>query len=129
MRLVNLLQLERHNSRVSIGLQLPSPSLGQKDMIKVEGWHISPEEANHIAMIAPDATISHISEYVVEHKFRVVLPETIESVVVCPNSNCITNSEYCTTLFSTKAIRGQVLLQCHHCQSLWKHEEIHSYNL
>lgn len=129
MRLVNLLKLEQHSFRVSIGLHLPSPSLNLKDIIKIEGWHITPEDANKIAIIAPEATVSHVTDSFVEKKFQVTLPDTITKIVVCPNSNCITNSEFCNTIFSTKAIRGQVLLKCHHCQTLSKHEEILSYNL
>lgn len=123
-RMVEILGLETHPFRVSIGLHLPSSSMGKKDMVKIEGWHITAAQANTIAVLAPDATITHITDYVIEQKFQVCLPDVMENVIVCPNLECITNHDPCSTKFYTHVMRGGTLLQCHHCQTLFKQDEI-----
>lgn len=128
LKLVDLLNLDTYDNRVSIGLHLPSPTMGFKDMIKIEGWQLNPEEANRVAVLSPDATISLVNQYEVEKKFNVSLPDTIHSVLTCPNPHCITNHEQCTTAFAVRQLRTKVLLQCHHCRGLYSQNEIKRFN-
>ncbi|XVH31465.1 aspartate carbamoyltransferase regulatory subunit [Haloferacaceae archaeon DSL9] len=76
---------------VSIGMNVPSSRLGQKDVVKVEDRELSPSEVDVLSLIAPEATINIIRDYEVEAKNRVDRPETVTGVLTCPNRNCITN--------------------------------------
>lgn len=122
MQIVRLLKLASHKKKVTLGLNLPSRSLGYKDIIKVEEREISEEEANQIAIFAPKATINIIKSYQVEKKFVVTIPQSIIRILICPNSNCITNHEKVVTNFRVEPLGRKVNLQCNFCEKSFTHD-------
>ena len=78
---------------VSIGMNVPSHRLGQKDIVKVENRELSQSEVDVLSLIAPEATINIVRDYEVVDKLRVERPERVSSVLSCPNHNCITNAD------------------------------------
>jgi len=78
---------------VSVGMNVPSETLGRKDILKIEGRELSQAEVDVISLIAPDATINIVREYDVVEKNRVVRPDRVVGVIDCPNANCITAGE------------------------------------
>jgi len=78
---------------VSVGVNVPSDKLGRKDVVKVEGRELSQAEVDVLSLIAPAATINIIRDYEVAEKSRVVRPERVRGVLVCPNRNCITTED------------------------------------
>lgn len=116
LEVMKLLKLERHSSCVLIGLSLDSASHGHKDLIKIEDRELSPEEANHIALLAPEASISIIEDFEVLRKFKVALPDEIHDSVPCINARCITRHEPVQTRYRVR-LRGQLAeLRCHFCR-------------
>jgi len=77
---------------VSVAMNVPSGKKGRKDVVKVEHRELSQEELDVLSLIAPDATINIIRDYEVADKSRVERPTHVEGVLVCPNSDCITNA-------------------------------------
>jgi aspartate carbamoyltransferase regulatory subunit len=77
---------------IAIVMNVPSKKLRRKDIVKVEGRFLSPEEVDEIALIAPTATINIVKDYAVTLKRRVEVPPRIEGFLRCPNPSCITNS-------------------------------------
>lgn len=75
---------------VSVGMNVPSDRLGQKDIVKVEGQELSQDEVDVLSLIAPAATINIVRDYEVIEKHRVSPPEEVVGVLACPNHNCIT---------------------------------------
>lgn len=122
MRIVRLLKLADHKKKVTLGLNLPSQTLGYKDIIKVEGREISEEEANQIALFAPKATINIIRSYQIEKKFTVSIPAMITKFLLCPNQKCITNHESTETKFTVNHYGRKVLLQCCYCEKGFDHD-------
>lgn len=122
MRIVRLLKLAGHNNKVTLGLNLPSRSMGYKDLIKVEGREISQQEANQIALFAPKATINIIRGFRIERKSNVVLPESISQILSCPNPRCITNHEPVGTCFRVNCLGEKVTLQCDFCEKGFAHD-------
>jgi aspartate carbamoyltransferase regulatory subunit len=122
MRIVRLLKLADHKKKVTLGLNLPSQSLGYKDLIKVEGREVSEEEANQIALFAPKATINIIRNYQIEIKFSVSLPQTISKILNCPNQKCITNHEHVVSRFNVSRFGHKVMLQCDYCEKVFAHD-------
>jgi len=59
---------EYPNSVVSMVTNVPSKRLGVKDILKIEGKIISPEEIKKVAKIAPKATINIIKDFEVSKK-------------------------------------------------------------
>lgn len=78
------------DTTVSIGMNVPSGRLGQKDVVKVEGRELSQDELDVVSLIAPEATINIIREYEVADKDRVERPTEVVGILRCPNPRCIT---------------------------------------
>ena len=78
---------------VSVGMNVPSDRLGEKDVVKVEGRELSQTEVDVISLIAPDATVNLIRDYGVVEKRRVSRPNRVAGVVSCPNPRCITTAD------------------------------------
>ena len=76
---------------VSVAMNVPSEHLGRKDIVKVEGRELTPEEVDVLSLIAPHATINIVREYDVIDKHRVEPTDTVIGVLSCPNPQCITN--------------------------------------
>lgn len=91
---------------------------GRKDVVKVEGRALNVEELNKISLIAPNATVNIIRDFVVLQKKKVVLPSYVEGVVRCINPNCISNSkEPIKSKFSVvRSEEGGVVLRCLYCE-------------
>ncbi len=91
---------------------------GRKDVVKVEGRALNVEELNKISLIAPNATVNIIRDFVVIQKKKVVLPTYVEGVVRCINPNCISNSkEPIKSKFSVvRSEEGGVVLRCLYCE-------------
>lgn len=92
-KILNLFQMHGSDQRITIGLNLPSSALGSKDLIKIENVVISEDQASQLALYAPQATVNQIEDYQVVAKLPLTLPEVIQGVFRCPNSNCITHGE------------------------------------
>ena len=74
---------------VSVGMNVPSDRLGRKDIVKVEGRELSPEEVDVLSLIAPAASINIVRGFEVIEKSRVERPTVVTGVLSCPNANCI----------------------------------------
>ncbi|WP_032114413.1 aspartate carbamoyltransferase regulatory subunit [Candidatus Arsenophonus nilaparvatae] len=115
-KLLSLFKLTQTDQRITIGLNLPSNHLGKKDLIKIENTFLTPEQANELAMYAPHATVNCIKDYKVEKKLSITLPEQIDAVLICPNSNCISNNEPVSSSFTIKQRHNEVILICKYCE-------------
>lgn len=75
LKIIRILNLADHQKVVTVGLNLPSRAMKFKDIIKVEGRELTPEEANRVAILAPTANLNIIRNYEVVKKFNLKLPE------------------------------------------------------
>ena len=115
-KLLKLFKLTKTDERITIGLNLPSSNLGKKDIIKIENTFLTPDQANQLAMYAPKATVNRIEDYQVVEKLALKLPEYINNVLVCPNSNCISHNEPVSSSFRIKKTEKEVVLTCRFCE-------------
>lgn len=67
-------------------------------------------------MYAPQATVNIIDDYQVVNKMALSLPELLEDVVPCPNSNCISHNEPVQSSFRVKKLASDVVLTCKYCE-------------
>lgn len=123
-KLLALFKLTETDQRITIGLNLPSNELGQKDLIKIENVMLTEEQANQLAMYAPSATVNQIDDYVVVRKLELSLPERIDGVLSCPNSNCISRCEPVSSGFTVKQAENSVLLKCKYCEKEFDHQAV-----
>ncbi|MFI3246497.1 MAG: aspartate carbamoyltransferase regulatory subunit [Ferrimonas sp.] len=127
VRILKFFQLTEHGERITIGLNLRSGNSHKKDIIKVENTTLSKAQANQLALFAHGATINQIRDFQVVTKFHVELPEAIESVLSCPNSNCITQHEPARTRF-VLIPNAEPQLKCHYCEKTFSMSLFHELN-
>lgn len=117
LTIINILKLSNLTNPIMIGLNLPSASMGAKDLIKIEEYLLSDEEYDKISVLSPNATINIIDDYKITEKMKLELPDNIVGIAPCPNSRCITNHEKVESLFVINK-RGSLAIQlrCHYCR-------------
>ncbi len=115
-KLLSLFRLTETDQRITIGLNLPSGEMGRKDLIKIENTFLTDDQVNQLAVYAPHATVNRIDDYEVVAKIAPTLPDRIERVLTCPNSNCISRSEPVLSSFSVRQRADDVHLQCKYCE-------------
>ncbi len=124
IRILKRLHLEAAGKRITVGLNLPSKDLGLKDLIKVEGRMFTEDEAHQLALFAPEGTINVIDDYSVVNKFTMRLPETLEGVFNCPNTNCISLNEPVKSFFYVLPVGPQVKMKCKYCEKSFNKEVV-----
>ena len=109
---------------VLIAMHVPSRQLGTKDIMKVEGRELEPEEVDKIALLAPHASINIIRDYKVVDKKLVKLPNIIRGTVKCGNPACISNSnEPVQPRFYVKS-QEPLIIRCHYCSYIMEKPDI-----
>ncbi|OOE40303.1 aspartate carbamoyltransferase regulatory subunit [Salinivibrio kushneri] len=122
-KILNLFQMHGSDQRITIGLNLPSSALGSKDLIKIENVVISEDQASQLALYAPQATVNQIEDYQVVAKLPLTLPEVIQGVFRCPNSNCIAHGEPAVdSSFRVLSEADDVKLRCKYCEKVFSRE-------
>jgi len=114
----------REGAVLSIVLNVPSKKLGQKDIVKIEGRELNPDEVDKIALIAPKATINIVRDFKVVEKKKVKLPKIIRGIIKCSNPTCITNgNEPIQPMFFVDR-EDPLLLRCYYCHRLMEKDDI-----
>lgn len=129
LKIIQILKLYANDKIVSVGLNFPSKTQKFKDIIKVEERELTAEEANRVAILAPQSTINIIRDFDVVKKFKVQIPEQVEKIVICPNPKCITNNEPMRTIFNVEVHKNDAKLRCKYCEKTFDQEEIKGYNV
>jgi aspartate carbamoyltransferase regulatory subunit len=119
LNVLKILGITQHSKFVvSVLMNVPSGEMKAKDVVKVEGRELDPEEVDTIALIAPKSTINIIRNYEVVHKFRTDRPREVIGLVRCGNPNCISNtSEPVRSKFVVESGEGDdLVLRCSYCE-------------
>jgi len=92
LNVLKILGIGSHSKTVvSLLMNVPSGAMGAKDVVKVEGRELDPEEVDTIALISPRATINIIRNYEVAEKYRAAAENgDLEAVgrIFCEDSPC-----------------------------------------
>ncbi|OWY38022.1 aspartate carbamoyltransferase regulatory subunit [Xenophilus sp. AP218F] len=119
VKILRLFKLTETGERVTVGLNLVSRHMGSKDIIKVENVALTEEQANELALFAPKATVNVIDNFEVVKKHKLALPDTIEGIFACPNSNCISHNEPVKSFFYVKAHGHDTKMKCKYCEKVF----------
>ncbi len=123
-KVINILELDKCSTSVTIGNNYKSDMLGKKGIIKIAEKFFEAEEINKIALIAPKVKFNIIKDYQVVEKSVVEAPNKVEGIVKCMNPKCITNVEEIYTKF--KVVNDSpITLKCHYCEKITDHKNIH----
>lgn len=116
---------DNETQNVTIAMNVSSSEIGRKDIVKIENRELDHSELSQIALIAPKATINIIRNFEPVKKQKIMLPETITSIIKCTNPKCITNfaNEPITPKFNVIEEYPPVV-RCHYCEKLIQTEEI-----
>ncbi len=123
-RLLSLFRLTETDQRITIGLNLPSGEMQRKDLIKIENTFLTDDQINQLAIYAPHATVNRIDNYDVVAKIVPALPERIERVLTCPNSNCISHNEPVHSVFTVRQRPQDITLKCKYCEKEFAHHVV-----
>jgi aspartate carbamoyltransferase regulatory subunit len=105
----------KEESPITIAMNVPSKRLKRKDIVKIEGRELKPQEVHKIALIAPHASINIIRDYKVVKKEEVKLPKVIEGIIKCTNPACISNSNEPVKPKFYVDSEEPLSLKCHYC--------------
>jgi aspartate carbamoyltransferase regulatory subunit len=120
-----ILGINRLEKRViTIAINVPSKRFKRKDIVKIEGRELNPQEVHKIALLAPHATINIIRNYKVVGKQRVKLPKVIEDIVKCSNPACISNSNEPVQPRFYVEDEEPLLLKCHYCGFIMEKKDV-----
>ena len=123
LKVINILNINPDETAVLL-VNVPSKKFGRKDIVKIENKELTLSEVNKISLIAPNATLNVIENGEVREKKKVVLPDILENIVKCPNTNCITNSnEPIKTKFIVEN-KEPIKLRCWYCERIFNSEEV-----
>lgn len=122
-RVLEILRLSSEpnpNFRIVSLINVPSKKTGKKDVLKIEGKILSPEEVNKIALICPSATVNIIENFKVISKSAVSLPSEISKIASCPNPNCVANSGRVFSRFTNE----NSAFRCRFCERVFLAHEL-----
>ncbi len=105
-------------SIISVAMNVPSGKCERKDIVKIENRELEPQEINKIALIAPSATFNIIRDFNVDKKHNVELPDVIEGIVRCENTNCISNKAEPIIPKCIVISKTLVTLKCFYCDRM-----------
>jgi aspartate carbamoyltransferase regulatory subunit len=121
-RALELLGLPRQGP-ITVGINIPSPSQGRKDIVRVEGLFLSKAELDRLALLGPSITVSIVRDGEVSGKTVLDVPERLIGILTCRNPTCITHEEHVQTVF-LKQGDYPYRYQCAYCERVVRAEEV-----
>jgi aspartate carbamoyltransferase regulatory subunit len=124
-KVLRLDKLARMQADVSVAIlqNVESKSLGRKDMIKIDRWHVDENDADILALVFPGITVNYVNEWrAVKYQPRV--PDTIEGRIRCPEVLCISNADREPVVPKFSTIKKERLLQCHYCDHVLEFDKV-----
>jgi aspartate carbamoyltransferase regulatory subunit len=125
---LDVLKILRINGKsgevVSAAINVESKHLHHKDIVKIQGRELEPNEVDKIALIAPSATINIIRNFAVVSKKVVELPSTIRGIIKCDNPSCISNSNEPVEPQFALDRNEPIRLHCYYCGHIMEREDI-----
>lgn len=116
MRALRILQLP-HDGPVTIGMNVPSPRYGSKDIVRVEGLELGKAQLDRLALLGQRVTVSIVQEGEVSGKVILEVPLRVVGTIRCPNPTCITNQEEVATVFRRLG-SFPYRFQCNYCERI-----------
>lgn len=115
IQIYELLNLKNHGAVVTLGLNLKSEKMGLKDLIKIEGRILSPEDLELISLFAPRSTITLIQKTEITQKYKVPFPSEVKGLFDCKNRSCISHHEIMKPSFKIYSRYKTIELECGFC--------------
>ncbi len=108
---------------VTLGMNLPSKTLGRKDILKLENRVLTASELARVALFGPHAIVAVIEDFRVVRRTPLELTAVLDGVVSCPNPSCITHHDPVPSRIRVEE-REPLRLRCHYCERRIRRNEI-----
>ena len=116
VKIFKYLELDKVNSEVALIINATSNKMGKKDIIKIED--ISTVDYTVLGMLSPGITINEVQDQVIVNKVKPELPEVVENIIQCKNTNCITQNEKYMPQIFTLVNREIGSYKCEYCEQM-----------
>jgi aspartate carbamoyltransferase regulatory subunit len=107
---------EESGDIIVFGVNFDSPTMGKKDVIKVENLSLTRDMLRVVSLIAPRATVTRIQDSQVVEKYAAEIPSVVNDIVICPDRSCITRHEEVPGRFLVLKT-NPLTLKCHYCET------------
>ncbi len=124
LRIIHFLKLIENGNQITLGINLPSKSLGRKDLIKIEGLELTTMQANEVMIFSPEATINIVKNFAVTQKCKTHFPESVTDIFICPNAMCISQEKNIESIFNITEQGRRVDLTCHYCEKTFERDHV-----
>jgi aspartate carbamoyltransferase regulatory subunit len=114
----------KEKGTLTIAINVPSKRFRFKDIVKIEGRELKPQEVHKIALLAPHASINIVRDYKVVSKREVKLPKEIDDIIKCANPACISNSNEPVSAKFYVDCEEPLLLKCHYCGFIMEKKDV-----
>ena len=102
IKILKLFQLIETQERITVGFNLKSGALGKKDLIKIENTCLTEQQANQLALFAPQGHRQHHRRLRGGEEAPTGAAGVHRRVFHCPNSNCISHNEPVESYFRVR---------------------------
>ncbi len=106
---------------VTVGINVPSPRIGRKDILRVEGLFLCKSELDRLALLGRHITVSLVRGGEVAEKTVLDVPQRLVGILACSNPTCITNSESVQTVFE-RTDADPPRFRCGYCERVTRIE-------
>lgn len=112
---------------IAIVMNVSSHKIGKKDIVKVEGMEISPEQVQKLALIAPRASVNIVRSYRVVAKKNAVPPRILRGILSCTAPTCVSvrEKDSAPSIFFLSG-RSPLRYRCKYCGRELTEKEISS---
>ena len=122
-QVVEILRGGLNSARISLADNCVSNKiLGGKGLIKIENFYPSSKELNLVSLVAPLATITILRDGEIIDKKNVKIPERLDGVISCSNSNCISRQENESIL--SKIFFRDGMFSCYYCEKKFGKDDV-----
>ncbi|MCQ2610894.1 MAG: aspartate carbamoyltransferase regulatory subunit [Treponema sp.] len=117
-KIFSWLGLDKAKFTAALVMNVPSKTLGRKDIIKVD--NIINIDYSVLGFIDPNITVNVIKDEQRVKKIKMELPNTVENVIKCKNPRCITATEHYVKQVFRLVDYNKALYCCEFCDALYK---------
>ncbi len=117
-RIFNWLGLDKASYCVALIMNVPSKTMGRKDIIKLD--NIINIDYSVLGFIDPNITVNVVKDEHIAKKITLSLPDRVENVIQCKNPRCITSTEKYIPQVFRLIDRNQAAYCCEYCDELYR---------
>jgi aspartate carbamoyltransferase regulatory subunit len=121
-RALELLGLPREGP-ITVGINVPSPTVGRKDIVRVEGLFLEKRELDRLALLGPQLTVSIVRDGKISEKTVLDVPDRLIGILTCRNPTCVTHGEDVHTVF-VKQEGFPYRFKCAYCERVTGADEV-----